>query len=107
MKSVRVSALDFIVPSIRSEWVSELTKRSEMEALEYFSSGLRSKLLQPGVNVDGIVFGFDPGLLLSLGVCKIVFFFASPSESKRFTFLHSQTNNLFRTRWNIVKKVGE
>ena len=78
VNSIRVSALDFIVPSIRSEWVSELTKRSEIEALEYFSSGLRSKLLQPGVNVDGIVFGFHPDLLLSLGVCKIVFFFASP-----------------------------
>ena len=69
VKSIRISALDFIVPSIRREWVTELTKRSELEALEYFSSGLRSKLLQPGINVDGIVFGIDPGLTSG---CKVM-----------------------------------
>ena len=71
VKSIRSSAVDFIVPAIRREWKAELNHRCELEALKYFSIGVRNKLLQPGVGLQGIVFGIDPGLASG---CKAVVF---------------------------------
>lgn len=52
IESIRRSVNQHFIPAIRREWVSELNKSSEWEAIETFSINLKNKLLQPAVRID-------------------------------------------------------
>ena len=55
IESIRRSVNQHFIPAIRREWVSELNKSSEWEAIETFSINLKNKLLQPAVRIDSII----------------------------------------------------
>ena len=72
LESVQRGLDDLIIPSIKSEWLQYLNRRSETDAVEYFRKNLRQKLLQPPPPImqsSPIILGIDPGL--SSG-CKAV-----------------------------------
>lgn len=55
IESIRRSVSQHFIPAIRREWVSELNKSSELEAMDTFSINLKNKLLQPAVRIDSIM----------------------------------------------------
>ena len=113
VRGIRESIVKHILPSLRKEWVSELENQSQLFALENFSTNLRHKLLQPGVQVESnsIVFAIDPGLAsgckvvvyaVSTGSCLDTFKFNATSISSK---VNVETFQRFRDKYRPIMVV--
>ena len=90
IKAISVAVTTFLIPQFRKEFLEELNRRADEEALENFALNIKHKLLQPGVSVSpsALIFGIDPGITSG---CKcVVYAMSSGSVADRFTFKFNQ-----------------